>query len=115
MQCIGRAAVSGEGENVQDRKLAPKVYRAIELVQATLNVENAPRSNNIHDWQLRLGSRTAGGGSMVLDSSTLAVELVVNDPRGLSLGAVEAALGSRADRCGTLAQAGNVAGEHCGG
>lgn len=52
---------------------------------------------------------------MVLDSRTLAVELVVSDPRRLGLGAVEAALGSRADRCGTLAQAGNVAGEHCGG
>ena len=60
--------------------------------------------------------RTAGGGGVVLDSGTLAVEFVVDDPRGLGLGGVEAALGSLADGCRTLGQASNVAGEHgCGG
>lgn len=55
---------------------------------------------------------------MVLDSSALAVELVVDDPRGLGFGAVEAALNGRADRGGasllrgTLGKAGNVTGQH---
>lgn len=58
---------------------------------------------------------------MVLDSSALAVELVVDDPRGLGLGGVEAALDGLADRGlasllrGTLREAGCVAGEHGGG
>lgn len=54
---------------------------------------------------------------MVLDGSTLAVELVVDDPRGLGLGGVEAALGDRAGLLGgTLGKAGDVAlGEHGGG
>jgi hypothetical protein len=45
--------------------------------------------------------RTTGRGSMVLDSSSLAVEFVVNDPRRLGLGAVETALDGRANRSGT--------------
>ena len=45
--------------------------------------------------------RTTGRGSMVLDGSSLAVEFVVNDPRRLGLGAVETALGGRADWSGT--------------
>lgn len=66
------------------------------------------------------GSRTAGGGGVVLDSRALAVELVVDDPRGLGLGGGEAALDGLADRGlagllrGTLREAGNVAGEHGG-
>lgn len=51
----------------------------------------------------------------MLDSSALAVELVVDDPRGLSLGAVEAALGGSTSLLrGTLREAGNVASEHGG-
>lgn len=53
---------------------------------------------------------------MVLDSSTLTVELVVDDPLGLSLSAVEAALNGLADRSrarSTLGQTGGVA-EHVG-
>lgn len=45
--------------------------------------------------------RTTGRGSMVLDGSSLAVELVVDDPRRLGLGAVETALDGGADRSGT--------------
>lgn len=61
------------------------------------------------------GTRTAGRGGVVLDGSTLAVELVVDDPRGLGLGAVEAALGNSASLLrGTLRDAGDVAREHCG-
>lgn len=53
---------------------------------------------------------------MVLDSSTFAVEFVVGNPRGLGLGGVQAALGSRASLLGgTLSEASNVAlGEHGG-
>lgn len=53
---------------------------------------------------------------MVLDSSTLTVELVVGDPLRLSLGGVETALSSLADRSrarSTLGKAGGVA-EHGG-
>lgn len=53
----------------------------------------------------------------MLHSSALAVELVVDDPRGLSLSAVETALGGSASLLrGTLREAGNVAREHgeCG-
>lgn len=53
----------------------------------------------------------------MLDGSTLTVELVVDDPRGLGFGGVEAALGDRASLLGgTLGEAGNVAlSEHGGG
>lgn len=53
---------------------------------------------------------------MVLDSSTLTVELIIDDPLGLRLGAVEAALDGLADRGrarSTLGQTGGVA-EHGG-
>ena len=62
----------------------------------------------------RSGRRTASSRGVVLDSSTLTVELIVGNPRGLGLGRVETALGSRADRCSTLGHAGDVAGEHGG-
>lgn len=58
---------------------------------------------------------TASRGGMVLDSSSLAVELVVDSPRwDLGIGVVEAALKSRASRSGTLREAKNTAlREHC--
>ena len=46
--------------------------------------------------------RTTGGSGVVLDGSSLAVELVVNHPGKLGVSAVEAALESRAD--GSAAQ-----------
>lgn len=49
------------------------------------------------NWSIR----TAGGSSMVLDSSSLAVERIVNHPRKLVVGAVEAALESSASRSAT--------------
>lgn len=53
---------------------------------------------------------------MVLDGSTLTVELVVDDPRGLGLGGVEASLGDRASLLrGTLGKAGDVALSEHGG
>lgn len=52
---------------------------------------------------------------MVLNGRTLTVELVVDDPGGLGLGAVETALSDRAEGRSALGQAGNVAGEHGGG
>lgn len=61
------------------------------------------------------GKRTAGRGGVVLDGSALTVEIVVDDPRGLSLGAVEATLGGGASLLrGTLREAGDVAREHGG-
>lgn len=58
---------------------------------------------------------------MVLDGSSLTVEFVVDDPRRLSLGAVETALDGRADRSGThllrstLGQAAKIALREHGG
>jgi hypothetical protein len=49
------------------------------------------------NWSIR----TTGGSSMVLDSSSLAVKRVVNHPRKLVVGAVEAALESSASRSAT--------------
>jgi hypothetical protein len=50
---------------------------------------------------------------MVLDSSSLAVELVVDDPGILGLGAVQTALSSRANRSGTLSETkGTALSEH---
>lgn len=51
---------------------------------------------------------------MMLDSSTLTVKLVVDDPRGLGLGGVKTALSSRANWRRALGQTGDVAGEHDG-
>lgn len=104
-------------KHIQDRQLAPQVCRAIESVRSTCEYSK-PGKTVFHRSQVQLGSsRTAGGGGVVLDGSTLTVELVVDDPRGLGLGRVEAALGDRAGLLGgTLGKAGDVAlGEHGGG
>jgi hypothetical protein len=52
---------------------------------------------------------------MVLDSSSLTVERVVDDPGILGLGTVETTLDSRANRSGTLGETKDTAlGEHNG-
>lgn len=103
-------------KHIQDRQLAPQVCRAIESVRSTCGYSK-PGKAVFQLSQAQLGSsRTAGGGGVVLDGSTLTVELVVDNPRGLGLGRVEAALGDRAGLLGgTLGEAGDVAlGEHGG-
>lgn len=99
-------------KNVQDGELAPQVCEAIESAWVFV----VPGHHNFRSAiSLTEGIRTTGRGGVVLDSSALAVELVVDDPRGLSLGAVEAALGGSTSLLrGTLREAGNVASEHGG-
>ena len=69
-----------------------------------------PQNSSV-DRPVRLGwhKRTAGGSRMVLDSSSLAVELVVDCPGGQLVSAVEAALDGRANRSGTLGEAEDTA------
>lgn len=109
---LSRREWSGR-ECVQNGELAPQVYEAIESVQSP-QINLGPR--DIRPARPIRAERTAGGGGVVLDSSTLTVELVVDDPLGLGLGGVEAALSGLADRSrarSTLGQTGGVA-EHGG-
>lgn len=98
--------------NVQDGELAPEVCGAIESVSSS----HVPAHHT--QWRVKtltVGAHTAGRSGVVLDSSALTVELVVDNPRRLSLGTVEAALsGSAGLLRGTLREAGNVAREHGG-
>jgi hypothetical protein len=99
-------------ESLRHRSAEPlSQYEALANIPTQKNQDSTGHKFNFGS------SRTAGRGGVVLDGSTLAVELVVDDPRGLGLGGVEAALGDRASLLrGTLGEAGNVAlSEHGGG
>lgn len=102
-------------KHLQDGQLVPQVCRAIELVQSTCEYSSLFNRGFCRS-RVQLGSRTAGGSGVVLDGSTLTVELVVDDPRGLGLGGVETALGDRASLLrSTLGEAGDVALSEHGG
>ena len=102
-------------KHIQNGQLAPQVCRAIESVQRTCEYSSL-FNRGFRRSQVQLGSRTAGGRSVVLDGSTLTVERIVDDPRGLGLGGVETALGGRASLLrSTLGEAGDVALSEHGG
>lgn len=71
------------------------------LVPKVVSIDTAENQAGDDSIDGELAPKVAGGSSMVLDSSSLAVERIVNHPRKLVVGAVEAALESSASRSAT--------------